>query len=64
VADSLPFDRRSSSAAPIAERFASAVQLTDSANPKRVVVLVSRQDHCSTTCCIASSRATSLTIRA
>ena len=48
LADSLPFDREELRRrfAPIAERYAMQWQVADSAHPKRVVVLVSLQDHC------------------
>lgn len=48
LADSLPFDAATFRAKfkPLAERFDMAWQLTDSAIKKRLVVLVSKQDHC------------------
>jgi formyltetrahydrofolate deformylase len=48
LADSLPFDRAELEErfAPIAERFAMQWQVSDSAHPRRVLVLVSQQDHC------------------
>jgi formyltetrahydrofolate deformylase len=48
LADSLPFDRDELARrfAPIAEKFAMSWQVADSAHPKRVVILVSQQDHC------------------
>ena len=47
-ADSLPFPATEFEArfAPLAEQFAMRWQLTDSAQKKRLVLLVSRQDHC------------------
>lgn len=47
-ADSLPFDAITFRAKfkPLADRFDMAWQLTDSAIKKRLVVLVSKQDHC------------------
>jgi formyltetrahydrofolate deformylase len=47
-ADSLPFDADEfrSRFAPLAKEFSMTWQLTDSAIKKRLVVLVSRQDHC------------------
>lgn len=48
LAESLPFDRAElvRRFADIADRFAMQWQVSDSAEPKRVVVLVSLQDHC------------------
>jgi formyltetrahydrofolate deformylase len=48
LADSLPFDRDGLAGrfAPLAEQLGARWQVTDSAHPKRVVVLVSQQDHC------------------
>jgi len=48
LADSLPFDRQELERrfTPIADEFAMRWQISDSASPKRVVVLVSQQDHC------------------
>ena len=47
-ADSLPFDATAfrEKFKPLADRFNMIWQLTDSANKKRLVVLVSKQDHC------------------
>ncbi|MFH2140443.1 MAG: formyltetrahydrofolate deformylase [Pseudomonadota bacterium] len=47
-ADSLPFDAATfrEKFKPLADRFDMIWQLTDSANKKRLVVLVSKQDHC------------------
>jgi formyltetrahydrofolate deformylase len=47
-ADSLPFDADEFSARfqPLAEEFGMAWQLADSAHKKRLVILVSKQDHC------------------
>ena len=47
-ADSLPFDMDEFSArfAPLAEEFSMSWQLADSARRKRLVILVSKQDHC------------------
>lgn len=47
-ADSLPFPATEFAPrfAPLAERFAMHWQLTDSAQKKRLVILVSQQDHC------------------
>src|SRR5437868_6678320 len=48
LADSLPFDRDELARrfAPIAGELAMQWQIADSAVPKRVVVLVSKHDHC------------------
>ena len=48
LAESLPFDREELARlfAPIAAKFAMQWQVNDSAIPKKVVVLVSQQDHC------------------
>lgn len=48
LADSLPFDAGEfrSRFTPLAQEFAMSWQLSDSAQKKRLVVLVSRQDHC------------------
>jgi formyltetrahydrofolate deformylase len=48
VADSLPFDRDELAArfAPLAAEFAMQWQVSDSATPRRVVILVSQQAHC------------------
>ncbi|MBU0689122.1 MAG: formyltetrahydrofolate deformylase [Gammaproteobacteria bacterium] len=47
-ADSLPFDAATfcEKFKPLADEFQMTWQLTDSANKKRLVVLVSKQDHC------------------
>jgi formyltetrahydrofolate deformylase len=47
-ADSLPFDAATfrDKFKPLADKFNMSWQLTDSANKKRLVVLVSKQDHC------------------
>ncbi|MDR2625581.1 MAG: formyltetrahydrofolate deformylase [Zoogloeaceae bacterium] len=48
LADSLPFDLEAfkNQFAPIAERFSMRWQISDSARKKRVVILVSKQEHC------------------
>ncbi|MDR2637489.1 MAG: formyltetrahydrofolate deformylase [Zoogloeaceae bacterium] len=48
LADSLPFglDALRENFAPIAERFGMRWKVTDSARKKRVVILVSKQEHC------------------
>jgi formyltetrahydrofolate deformylase len=48
LADSLPFDAATfrDKFKPLADKFNMSWQLTDSANKKRLVVLVSKQDHC------------------
>lgn len=50
LADSLPFDEQGlrEAFAPIAEEFGMQWQVTDAQVPKRVVVMVSRLDHCLT----------------
>ncbi|MCL2022731.1 MAG: formyltetrahydrofolate deformylase [Betaproteobacteria bacterium] len=48
LADSLPFDLETfrQKFAPVAERFSMTWKITDNARKKRVVILVSKQEHC------------------